>query len=49
MPFELIITFGGWAGLITQGPVVFFLMRFAEKVCSDPDYEEKVFKKRNKK
>ena len=42
------ITLGGIAVLLTQGPVTFFLMRFAEKVCNDPEYENKVFNRRNK-
>jgi hypothetical protein len=40
-----ILTMGGWAFLIVNGPIVFFLVRFAEKLILDPAYEEKVFKK----
>ena len=45
MPFELIITIPGIIFLVTQGPIAFLLMYFAEKVCSDPGYEKKVFNK----
>lgn len=45
MAFELIITPIGLLFAFTQGPIAFFLMRFAEKVCNDPGYEDKVFKR----
>lgn len=38
------LSVGGLAMLLTNGPVIFFLFRFLEKL-NDPEYEEKVFKK----
>jgi len=45
MPFEFIISNAGILLLVTQGPIAFLLMRFAEKICNDPEYEKKVFKR----
>ena len=44
-----IITIGGVFILLTHGPLAFFLMRFAHKVIEDPEYEEKVFNRTNRK
>lgn len=45
---ELIITPIGFFMAFTQGPIAFFLMRFAHRIVEEPGYEDKVFKKRNK-
>lgn len=39
-----ILSMAGWLFLLTNGPIVFFLIRFAEKV-GNPEFDEKVFKK----
>lgn len=41
---EEILTLGGLTFLLVNGPFVFFLFRFIEKL-DNPKYEEKVFKK----
>ena len=46
---EPYLTVAGTIGNVSQGVVVFFLMRFAEKVATDPTYEAKIFKKHKRK
>jgi len=46
---EPYLTVAGTIGNVSQGTIVFFLMRFAEKVATDPTYEANVFKKHKRK
>ena len=39
------LTMGGLTFLIVNGPITFFIVRFAVKLINDPEYEDKVFKK----